>query len=699
MDKKFNFFLIILISIVLLMSIGYSALNKSLSISGNLTYRPQKDVRITNFTTSNKPSNMTINYSDFSKTEVKLGYTTTGSANITYNIEVTNFSSTAMGILKIDGLNDNILVQKDIVGSKLVGPAEINTFTITFNSPKEEIKTYLLTFEFAPVYKITYNGFSNIENYKKEILETENLNQKLAKDSQLCSVTMNGSLVKNYTFSNDLLNIPNVTGDIVITGGDAIEETALTTPNKPELNGDMIPVYYKQETTTTGNWVKADVTNKDNNWYDYEHQKWANAVTVKEEKRQELLDAPVGTVVETDMNTMWVWIPRYSYTIKKEACSSDYYGKGSYGNTTPTKSLPGEIDVKFIPVTENDTGTGQYTNATNNNVWITNDAFNFPETDESGKNTSTPRAGIWVSKTEVGGRLSKDFQACTDDNCDVSKIQIKPGQNAIIHQSISSFFFASRSMQNDTKTFGFDNTTGDLHVIKNDEWGAVAYLSQSKYGKYGNNDYEGKNKMIYVNPDETLKTGRSNGSPIRTQTQENYLNKDMTDLGLDEDGNKRGKAGPGASTTGTIYGLFDMSGGAYDMVMGVLEYDAQKDNTHLGLLETKNSGFKGLDSEGLSVGNYDLPNEKYYNVYKLIDPTIDSYENDITACNGKICYGHALSETREWNDTVANNLKRDNPWFRRGGVGVGTNSIGLLSRQRATGGNTINDSTRFVLTP
>ena len=31
-------------------------------------------------------------------------------------------------------------------------------------------------------------------------------------------------------------------------------------------------------------------------------------------------------------------------------------------------------------------------------------------------------------------------------------------------------------------------------MMKNMEWGAVAYLSHSKYGKYGNSMYEGSNK-------------------------------------------------------------------------------------------------------------------------------------------------------------------------------------------------------------
>ena len=118
MGKYNKYILIMIIVIVLAMSIGYSVLNSELHISGEVNYRPEEDVRITNFTTNNKPSEMTIEYSDFSKHEVKLGYTTTGSCSITYTVEVKNSSGVNMGILEIGGLDDNVEVQENILGTK-----------------------------------------------------------------------------------------------------------------------------------------------------------------------------------------------------------------------------------------------------------------------------------------------------------------------------------------------------------------------------------------------------------------------------------------------------------------------------------------------------------------------------------------------------------------------------------------------------
>ena len=96
-------------------------------------------------------------------------------------------------------------------------------------------------------------------------------------------------------------------------------------------------------------------------------------------------------------------------------------------------------------------------------------------------------------------------------------------------------------------------------MMKNSEWGAVAYLSQSKYGKYGNGNYMGANKEVYINNywnNSTTMTGCSSGS-----TNANYSS--TCAYTFEKENN-----GTGASTTGMIYGVYDMSGGAFEYVMG-----------------------------------------------------------------------------------------------------------------------------------
>ena len=126
--------------------------------------------------------------------------------------------------------------------------------------------------------------------------------------------------------------------------------------NAPEMDSNMIAVKYENNS-----WVKADKSNVNNDWYNYDELKWANVVTVSSGTRDNYLNAEVGTTINMDdIETMWVWIPRYSYSIGSED-GTNYYGKqGTFLTSTPTQALPGEIDIKFISKTRKDRGTAKY---------------------------------------------------------------------------------------------------------------------------------------------------------------------------------------------------------------------------------------------------------------------------------------------------------------------------------------------------
>ena len=67
--------------------------------------------------------------------------------------------------------------------------------------------------------------------------------------------------------------------------------------------------------------------------------------------------------------------------------------------------------------------------------------------------------------------------------------------------------------------------------MKNDEWGAAAYLSRSKYGK---------NDEVTINSNSLYYTGGGSGNA--------YVNN------------------VAQGTTGNVYGVYDMSGGAWEYV-------------------------------------------------------------------------------------------------------------------------------------
>lgn len=78
-----------------------------------------------------------------------------------------------------------------------------------------------------------------------------------------------------------------------------------------------------------------------------------------------------------------------------------------------------------------------------------------------------------------------------------------------------------------------------------------------------------------------------------------------------------------ASTTGNISGIYDMSGGTWEYVMGVMV--DEEGNPMSGRNSLYNSGFNGTfgcptcdsNTSGLTelTGGYDFPDSKYYDTY------------------------------------------------------------------------------------
>ena len=75
------------------------------------------------------------------------------------------------------------------------------------------------------------------------------------------------------------------------------EEIELPTGLIVDIVDNMIPVAWDGSTL-----IKADKTNTNNNWYDYDNQKWANAVLVTDDSRENYKNATKGThILEDDI--------------------------------------------------------------------------------------------------------------------------------------------------------------------------------------------------------------------------------------------------------------------------------------------------------------------------------------------------------------------------------------------------------------
>ena len=391
------------------------------------------------------------------------------------------------------------------------------------------------------------------------------------------------------------------------------------TPNTPELDSNMIAVTYDGT-----NWVKADTSN--NYWYNYDNGEWANAVTVSESSRSNYLSAEVGTVISMDdIETMWVWIPRYSYSIGS-VDGTNYYGKkGCYLESNPTLSLPGEIDIRFVSTNIKDRGTAKYVTTRGAESWYTPDAFTFGDTELS---------GVWVGKFET----TSSNPSTTDGGENTAELDpmIKPNVTSWRMINVSNAFNVSLKMNDAGNRYSFNEST-DTHMMKNSEWAIVAYLSQSKYGKLGNINFTGLNKEVYLNKSNQFITGCSYGG----------ANNSNTDSGCHYTYDEN-ISGTGASTTGTIYGVYDMSGGAWEYVMG--NYNDM----------TGDSGF----GEPLTLDS------KYYDKY--------TSNNINIACNGNNCLGHGLSEIAGWYNDFNNMISEEYPWMLRGGGYTNNSGAGIF---------------------
>ena len=241
-------------------------------------------------------------------------------------------------------------------------------------------------------------------------------------------------------------------------------------------------------------------------------------------------------------------------------------------------------------------------------------------------------------------------------------------------------------------------------MMKNTEWGAVAYLSHSKYGSMSS---------VRINNNESYLTGYA---AVKEPTcGYTGVNEECNRYGNTEDITKPWNTSVGylASTTGNISGIYDMSGGAYEYMMGVI---LDKNGKPLSGRNSKyNSGFNGTfgcptcdgDTSGLTelTTGIAFPSDtKYYDVYTYYE----NYENyqrrilgDATGelgTFGTAIYGSQQRQIGSWYDNESWFAAHWAPWLSRGYGFYGGLGAGSFSFIGGYGRAVSNDSFRIVLT-
>ena len=493
--------------------------------------------------------------------------------------------------------------------------------------------------------------------------------------------------------------------------------------NKPRLAEGMKAIKFTNPSESAKGEVQ-DSSENDTEWYDYNSKKWANS--------------------RTEDGSMWVWIPRYAYRVDKInqkfdvvfliGTTDNYYDEN--GNIQTAKRC-NRVDQNV------DTTTG----------YTVHPAFT-DETAISYRNGGWDKeiTGIWVAKFEAGyasGNNSTPVKASSlnysqsnsyvraiergqsvdgsetarnwlDGIYGATKTAIKYptfqgttySMNYISHNDAYNI---AKAMTEEGNIYGFTRST-DSHLMKNSEWGAVAYLSKSKYGL---NETDIAVNNVNLNSGGAARTNTAGKSGVdsvyavtgcttgSSSEGEKIITEDTINGTIGNTANNgiytwNQLTGTKASSSGTIYGIYDLSGGLWERTA---DYVA--------------NGNSSLKMNGNSI-TYDgstlkTTSTKYTTTYPFDSSTdhtsiANSDTNLNTASNNNykkntLIYGDGIRETStagtgntSWQGDYTLYPCLIIPFSIRGGHLWDGPSAGLFCLTRTGGNNYCNGGFRAVLT-
>ncbi len=288
---------------------------------------------------------------------------------------------------------------------------------------------------------------------------------------------------------------------------------------------------------------------------------------------------------------------------------------------------------------------------------------------------------MWVGKFET----SKSNNAL-DNSFNAMGVQIKPNVVSYRNIQVGNAFYTSYAYKREMNS----------HMMKNSEWGSVAYLQHSKYGS---------NISIRLNNNSNYLTGYASvNEPTCGYTNDN---RDCNKYGTTSDITVPYNTETGylASTTGNITGIYDMSGGAWEYVMGVMTDSNGKPLS--GRNASNHSGFIGSFGEGGSLASgYSWPEEKYYDKYNYGTSPSDYTRGHLG--DGTVEMGpfksiiYANNQTRQISSWYADNayfVYTATPWVKRGGEYITGSETGMFASGYDVGSVVTNSGFRVVLVP
>ena len=463
--------------------------------------------------------------------------------------------------------------------------------------------------------------------------------------------------------------------------------------NKPKLAQGMTPIKFTDPTESEKGTV-VTTNSEDAEWYNYDEKKWANA--------------------RTEDGSMWVWIPRFAYRVNNSTQTFDVVFL--VGTTDTYYDENGELQTAKRCTSEDelvDTTTGftvhpAFTNET---------AINYRNGGWDKEIT-----GIWVAKFEAGyasGNNDAEVVASsvnyTQDTAYVPAVEsgtttghyparnwldkeygsttttikypvFRPLTYSMNYIDHNDAYNIAKVLNTNGNPYGF-NGAADSHLMKNSEWGAVAYLSKSEYG-LGSTDITVNNISLNNSTESVYAVTGCTSNTTSETTRETTIETIKGTAGNTDSGGVYTwdqLNGTRTSCTGTIYGIYDLSGGLWERTTGYVA----NENENLS-----NYG-KSIAYDG---NNLKTTSTKYTMVYPHNADTDKEGINDSTNASNNnwsansLIYGDGIRETST-SGTASNSWYGDtsyfpglsNPFLVRGGGYYNRESTGVFAFVRSDG--------------
>ena len=183
--------------------------------------------------------------------------------------------------------------------------------------------------------------------------------------------------------------------------------------------------------------------------------------------QQTIKSSTTGTpIIEDDILAYYTYVPRYRYLLWN-----------ANNNINCLNNNCNEQEIKVIFERKNEPKS----NGSTNGEWLTHPTFTFGESELN---------GIWVGKfttsadpsstcyTDIGTEESSNIALC--NNKEILP-RVKPNVDMWRYTQVATMWNATRLIKNSAMYGLINESNVDSHMMKNIEWGAVAYLSHSKY--------------------------------------------------------------------------------------------------------------------------------------------------------------------------------------------------------------------------